>query len=73
MLLEELEKSDSEGIIHTKLVGSCLTADIYIFYISLYSRPMHLLTEIDTGLYMILKSILPTYVSFSHAQLRISA
>ena len=29
LLEEELEKSDSEGRIHAKLAGSCLTAAVY--------------------------------------------
>ena len=35
LLLEELEKSDSEGRIRAKLAGSCLTAAVY-FIIHVY-------------------------------------
>ena len=45
LLLEEQEKSDSEGRIRAKLAGSCLTAAVYLSYISPYSRSVHPSTE----------------------------
>ena len=47
LLEEELEKSDSEGRIRTKLAGSCLTAAVY----SPYSWSVHPSTEIDMAVF----------------------
>ena len=49
LLLEELEKSDSEGLIRAKLAGSCLTAAIY--FIVYFSQSMHPRTEIDMAVF----------------------
>ena len=53
LLEEELEKSDSEGRIRAKLVGSCLTAAVYfiVYYISPCSQSVHPHTEIDMAVF----------------------
>ena len=53
LLDEEVEKSDSKGEICGKLAGSCLTAAVFLPYISPYGRSMNPHTEIDMAVFKV--------------------